>query len=373
MPNRTYVGMMSGTSADGVDAALVEFAQNGQYQVLATLFKAYPQKLKIAINRCARTYAKIDEAELATLDQELAEFYAASATELLIKNNMPHDRVEAIANHGQTIKHEPNASPPISIQLGNPSRIAQITNIRTIACFRARDLEVGGQGAPLMPAFHARYFASSRDRMVINIGGIANITLVPANAQQPVLGYDTGPGNTLMDQWIFQCLGDSYDDNGTWAESGQDPDSRMLSLLREDPYFKRRFPKSTGPDYFNMEWLNAKAGHLLKSLSPEIVQRTLCELTAISIAEAVQSHQIETVDVLVCGGGAHNSLLMRRLQDLFPNSKVGTTDEVGLPVDWVEATGFAWLGYCYDNNEPSNLPSVTGARSAEVLGQSFNP
>ena len=367
-----YLGMMSGTSVDGVDAILVDFDSMGRFTVVASQFTPYPSDLRREINSLAQNKGNLDSLRVEKLNISLAYFYSDAALRLIADHQVDAASVTAIANHGQTIRHEPNANPPRSLQLGDPATIANLSSIRTIAQFRQADMAAGGQGAPLMPAFHSHYFKGGKNRIILNIGGIANITVLNAADDSSTFGFDTGPGNTLLDQWIFKHKGERYDSDGSWASSHLH-DSHLLSSLLADSYFQLPHPKSTGPDYFNLDWLNATFP-ALKQLDPGVVQATLLELTAESIKRSVLECAPTSQEIFVCGGGAHNAHLMNRLTDIFSelDIEVAVTEDLGVPADWVEALGFAWLGYCFDKQIPSNLPSVTGAQKDVVLGKSFS-
>ena len=302
------------------------------------------------------------------LDMALGELFAAAANAVIKKSGLAPKDIRAIGSHGQTIRHRPRAAHPFTLQIGNPSVIAERTGITTVADFRARDIAAGGQGAPLVPAFHRHVFHSpQRHRVIVNIGGIANITCLPADAAQPVTGFDTGPGNTLLDQWIRHRQGRSHDDNGQWAAAGR-ASNELLEQLLADPYFAAPPPKSTGREHFNLEWLQ---GHLKRLAAPPAdadVQATLMQLTAGTIAGAIRRFLPETQEAYVCGGGAHNRALMAALTGNLSGIKVATTEALGLPPDWVEAAAFAWLAHQALQGQPGNVPSVTGAKRAVILG-----
>lgn len=365
-----YIGMMSGTSVDGIDTALVSISSASEVQVIETQFTAFSPALRKQINSIAQKNNSTPNTSDNELHASLAQHYAQASLNLIEKAGIQASEVRAIANHGQTVRHAPNASPPFSIQLGNPQEIANQTKIPTIGYFRQADLASGGQGAPLMPAFHKAVLCPKEQKSsyILNIGGIANITQLNNN----VVGFDTGPGNTLLDQWVQHHQNKSYDKDGAWAKTGQCIPQLLKDLLK-DPYFSSDFPKSTGPDYFNLGWL--------KQLSPNIdqynavdVQATLLSLTIESIADSFRKLTNEpTFTVLVCGGGAHNTSMMQQLSLALQPAITTTTDSVGIPPDWVEAAGFAWLGYCRVHGIKSNLPSVTGAKKAVVLGELFLP
>lgn len=361
MESKVILGMMSGTSVDGIDASLVRFNGLGNLEVLDTHFTPFSEELRDEINSIAQTKA-ITRCSDTSLHEELAHRYVEAAERLISQSGIDRSAINAIANHGQTIRHEPNADPAYSLQLGNPQVIADKTQMLTIGNFRQADLASGGQGAPLMPAFHAALFGGS-NRFLLNIGGIANVT----HLGETVIGFDTGPGNTLMDQWIYACKQKAYDENGNWAASGKFNDE-LFSRLISDPYFSLGFPKSTGPDYFNLEWLGD-----VSDLPAQDVQATLLELTARTIAGEISQLGAVSGEIFVCGGGAKNSKLLHRIKELLPSFSLENTDTLGVPADWVESVGFAWLGYCRLTNQLSSLPSVTGAREAQVLGEVFFP
>ena len=275
--------------------------------------------------------------------------------------------VTAIGSHGQTIHHAPDAPQPHSLQIGNAATIAAQTGIAVVADFRRADTEAGGQGAPLVPAFHQAMFSSHAEHITVaNIGGIANITILPGKPGQPLTGFDTGPGNTLLDQWAQRHLDTAMDMNGDWAAGGT-PDETLLGCLLQDPYFTRAPPKSTGREYFNLDWLQH---HLANGYSnPRNVQTTLCALTARSIAAAIHHHAPDTGRLLVCGGGVHNTTLMSMLTGALEPVRVTSTAEYGIDPDWVEAAAFAWLAKQHIAGKPVNITTVTGARHPVVLGR----
>lgn len=355
-----FMGIMSGTSLDAIDTVLVTFDQD-RPKLLGTLSTELPETLKSAILRLNQSGdAEIEQ--MARLDPELAHLFAHSCLELLQRLAIPPDSICAIGSHGQTIRHRPEKG--YSLQIGDPNLIAELTGITTVADFRRRDLAAGGQGAPLVPAFHYQCFQSPyQDRVIINIGGMANITLLPKDKTCPVLGYDTGPGNALLDYWIYQSKGVSYDRRGEFAASGT-LIPKLLDALLSDPFFSSPYPKSTGRERFNPQWLKS---HLDTSMSNQDIQATLTELTARSIATAIDSHTLSNPEIYVCGGGSHNDNLLKRLSANL-DLPVYTTEKLGLHPDWVEACAFAWLAYRTLNQQPGNLPAVTGARGERILG-----
>jgi anhydro-N-acetylmuramic acid kinase len=358
-----YVGLMSGTSMDGIDAALIDCLTQKPHLV-ATHSKPWPDSIRLQLRQAQHLD---DEAVfgLHELDRAIAAQFAEATLELLAIAGTDVSEVIAIGNHGQTIRHRPQADKPFSLQLGNGQHIADLTGIQTVSDFRSADIEAGGEGAPLAPAFHnAMLRNSSENRCVVNIGGIANITLLPAYEAQAVTGYDTGPGNNLMDGWIKRHKSLPYDNNGDWARSGQLNDA-LLTGLKADEYFQLPPPKSTGFEYFNQDWLQQ---HDVDVLPAEDVQATLCELTAATIADAVLASDTHVDRVLICGGGVHNSYGLARLQSLLADIPVESTGMYGIHPDWVEAIAFAWLAQCHLENISGNLPAVTGASEAVVLG-----
>lgn len=355
-----YLGVMSGTSLDGLDIALIEQADNTR--LLATRYLPMPQALHDALLAlCASGPDELARAAIA--EQQWVQLAAQGVNELLAEHGIAANQVRAIGSHGQTVRHEPARG--FSIQIGNPALLAELTGISVVSDFRRRDVAAGGQGAPLVPAFHEALFASPTNTCaVLNIGGFSNLSLL--EPEQPVHGFDCGPGNVLLDAWIQRHQGLSYDQEGEWAASGH-VQTGLLQALLGDAYFQSQGPKSTGRELFNLAWLDQH----LQSLAPLAeadVQATLLELTAVSITDALKAAQQTTDTLLVCGGGARNQTLMRRLAQLLPNSHVTSTDEQGVPADWVEAMAFAWLAHCCLEGLPANRPTVTGARGLRVLG-----
>lgn len=362
-----FIGLLSGTSMDAVDAALVDFADD-QPRLINTYSQAFSDELRDQLR--ALGHPQVDELErFAQLDMRMGQIFAEAANILLQQADVKADQVRAIGSHGQTVRHQPSGPFPFSLQIGNPALIAERTGITTVADFRGADIAAGGQGAPLVPAFHNALFRSSdSERVIVNVGGIANITILPADREKPVGGFDTGPGNTLMDAWAYQHLKIRMDEGGDWAARGE-VSSRLLTSLMSDPYFTLTPPKSTGPEYLNLPWLAAKLSlHQPAGLSAQDVQATLCELTATSIAEAILHHAPLTQEVLVCGGGVHNRTLMQRLAALMPGRKIASTGAHGVDPNWVEAMAFAWLAKQTLAGKSGNLPSVTGAQREVVLG-----
>ena len=367
--NALYIGLMSGTSMDGVDAALCEFEGFAFKGVTATHSIEYPHELRQRLLQLQRAATSITLSEFAELDELTAEMFAQVTTDLLAQAGLVSTQIAALGSHGQTIFHDPLHARS-SLQLGDPNRIAARTGITTVADFRRKDIALGGHGAPLVPAFHQTMFGVTHEsRCILNLGGIANITLLPGN-NQPVRGFDTGPGNGLMDEWVQQHLGQAFDADGAFAAQGH-AHGELLAALLADPYFQQAPPKSTGRGQFHLEWVRQRYPAVDK-LPPTDVQRTLTELTARSVADAMKAHAPATQRLLVCGGGARNGWLMQRLEKLT-GLPVELTDTYGLPTQWVEAAAFGWLAMRRVHGLSGNLPAVTGASRETVLGGLFLP
>jgi anhydro-N-acetylmuramic acid kinase len=361
-----YIGLMSGTSADGIDAALLDCGATLP-RLLATCSTSYPETLRREILALLRTsgMASADPIDaLGVLDAKLGQAFAGATLHLIEQAGVAPSAVRAIGSHGQTIRHRPDAEPPFTLQIGDPHVIAAQTGIATVADFRRRDIALGGQGAPLAPIFHQAVLTADGElRTVVNIGGIANITVLA----ETVSGFDTGPGNTLMDAWAEAHFGMACDQDGAQAAAGT-VDQALLGRLLADPYFQKPPPKSTGPETFNLAWLNRILDQSSARLQPEHVQATLCELTAASVVNAVQRYAPATQRLLICGGGAKNPHLMRRLADRAEPMAVASTAAYGFDPDWMEAAAFAWLARETLAGRPGNLPGVTGAKHTTVLG-----
>lgn len=359
-----YIGMMSGTSADGVDAVVVAF-DGERCRERGHVHVAFEPSLRQRVLAVAHGATLADAA---ALDVRLADVYAQAVDTLLQQTGLSRDRIRAIGCHGQTVLHRPEGATPTSIQLGDPHRLAVRTGLDVVADFRRADIAAGGEGAPLAPAFHAAVFSSAdENRCVVNIGGMANVTVLPAGHAAPVLGFDTGPGNVLLDAWIALHGGRDYDARGAWAAGGR-VDTRLLAALRSDPWFRRAPPKSTGREHFGRSWLERWGGDRLHALDTVDVQATLAELTAASLADAIHEHAAGTTRVLVCGGGAHNADLLERMARLLPGITVDTTAAHGIDPGRVEALAFAWLARRRLRNLPGNCPAVTGATREVPLG-----
>ncbi|MDH5632406.1 MAG: anhydro-N-acetylmuramic acid kinase [Gammaproteobacteria bacterium] len=365
-----YLGLMSGTSVDGIDAAIVDFDQRDQV-VIAASSTDYSASLKARIHTaCKQTQLTRDQ--VIDLDFEIGEAFADAALELLSQSGVDPSVIHAIGSHGQTVHHAPNADPPYSLQIGDGSIIGNRTGITTVYDFRTADILAGGQGAPLAPAFHG-WLAGETGKacVILNIGGIANISLLDTGGH--ILGgSDTGPGNTLMDRWIETHRQQPFDRDGTWAQDAA-ADEDLIALMLDDAYFKMAPPKSTGREYFNLPWLHDTLEQFNRSLEPAVVQASLLQLTVRSITQAIHSQHHDTERVYVCGGGAHNKAVMRQLQVHMGDIPVDTTMALGLDPNWVEAAAFAWLARETLAGRPGNIPSVTGAKQAVILGQVHQP
>jgi anhydro-N-acetylmuramic acid kinase len=363
-----YVGLMSGTSMDGIDAALVSFG-DASVAIHATHSEPYPQDLQDALLIAIREPLDLELDTSGELDRRVGECFRDAALTVIDKSKVSRQDIVAIGSHGQTLRHQPNAVEPFSLQIGNAKIIAAGTGTTTVANFREADIAVGGQGAPLVPPFHQWLFGcGDSDRVIVNIGGIANITVLPAGGLG-ILGFDIGPGNGLMDAWISQHQGKPYDQEGVWAANGSVVESLLAEFLG-DPYFRLRPPKSTGFEYFNPHWLQSFD---IDRFAAADVQTTLCELSAATIASAINESAGNTGEVFICGGGVHNTELMRRLDHHLSAATVSSTQPVGLDPDWVEAVAFAWLAMRTMHGQTGNLPSVTGASHKVVLGDIHSP
>jgi anhydro-N-acetylmuramic acid kinase len=366
MAEALYLGLISGTSADGIDAALLSFG--AEPRILGAHTYPYPEALRVRILALARASAQIALDDYGALDVEIGEAFATAALALLDTAGIDAAAVRAIGSHGQTICHRPAAPHPFTLQIGDPTVIAERTGIVTIADFRRGDVAAGGQGAPLAPAFHASAFASRAPCAVLNLGGIANVTLIGADGS--VRGFDTGPANCLMDAWAARHLGQMRDAGGAWAAGGM-PEPALLASLLDDPYFAMPAPKSTGREYFNLDWLDAR---LRAACEARNVQATLLALTVRSIADALDPAACGGLrEVLVCGGGVHNRALIDALGAALAPAIVHSTAAAGVDPDFVEAATFAWLARERLDGRPGNLPAVTGARGPRVLGAIHPP
>jgi anhydro-N-acetylmuramic acid kinase len=358
-----YLGLISGTSADGIDAALVRFPE-GKPQLQAAHNLPWPADLRARILAIAQSDEPLDLDTFGRLDVRIGHCFADAALALLQHSGTAAGDVRAIGSHGQTLRHRPSGAYPFTLQLGDPTVIAERCGIDVVADFRRADVAAGGQGAPLLPAVHAMLLGRpGHTRVVLNLGGIANITVLAADGS--VFGFDTGPANGLLDAWCQRHHGEPYDRDGAFAASGR-VDPALLQALLDDPYFALAPPKSTGREYFHLAWL---AGYpQLAALDAADVQATLLELSARSVAEAIDRHAATAGEVLACGGGVHNGALMRRLGELLAPRSLVSTARDGIDPDYLEATAFAWLARQRLLGLAGNLPAVTGARGPRILG-----
>lgn len=386
-----YLGLMSGTSADGVDLALVTFDEKNKLKHHASYYQAYSDQTAakiVALYSAENNNPDNNEIDRAfELDVELAQLFSQAISAFLTQEQLSYSDIIAIGSHGQTIRHRPRAKHPFTLQIGCCQTLATLTNIRVIGDFRRKDMALGGQGAPLVPPFHQTIFSETftRDVFVVNIGGIANLTFLPATNKLNVIGYDTGTGNALMDDW-FQLhnpnSNNHYDKNGDWAAKGKINDELLRQLLSDD-YFQLSPPKSTGREYFHLSWLRKQLSKL-QPITNQDVQATLTAFTATSIVNAIKQHRTDntsTTKVYLCGGGAHNdtlkSLINQQLksepQSVNNQYELLLTNQKGIDGDQLEAVAFAWLAFAYDKKILSNMPAVTGASRSCTLGTAYIP
>ena len=367
-PEAMFVGLMSGTSADGIDAALVAFDTADRCRLVHATHTAWSPELRRVLLEIGQQRLEPSLDTLGTLDIQVAEAFAAATLSLLSAARVPATAVTAIGSHGQTVRHRPagarhDGHHPFTLQLGDGNVIAERTGIATVADFRRRDVAAGGQGAPLLPALHAALLADpAESRAVLNLGGIANLTLLPPSGGA-VRGFDTGPANALLDAWCERHSGQPFDRDAAWAAGGA-VQAPLLQRLLDESWFALPPPRSTGREQFHLDWLQER----LSGEAPRDVQATLLELTVRTVVDALEREQPGTRRVLVCGGGVHNPLLMSRLQASLPGAVVESTAAHGLDPDQVEAMGFAWLARRTVAGLAGNLPAVTGARGPRVLG-----
>ena len=352
--------MISGTSADAIDAALLRVSANGA-RLEHSISKPCPARLRQQIINAStiRQFMSVDAA--------LGDIFAATALQLIAESGIAKSKIKAIGSHGQTLWHDPKGKTNNTLQAGDPNRIAWKTGIVTISDFRRMDMAAGGQGAPLVPAFHNWQFKLKQRRAcVVNIGGIANIS-IPG---RKLTGYDTGPGNCLMDSWIWQCKRKNMDKNGNWANTGT-VQAKLLQSMMRDSYFRKQPPKSTGREYFNIQWIKKHTGR--NNYRPQDIQATLAQLTANTIAKEVTKNAKHCNKVFICGGGWHNRTLIQKLQQQLQNHEIQSTSTAGIDPDNVEAAAFAWLAWRRLKNQPGTTTSVTGTTKATLLGAIYQP
>lgn len=358
-----YIGVMSGTSLDGLDIALINQCSETPSQLIASHYIVMPQTLRAEL--LALCSSGGDElARAAVAEQQWAELVASGVNHLLQQHKLSPSEICAIGSHGQTVRHEPQRG--FTIQISNGALLAELTKITVVTDFRRRDVAAGGQGAPLVPAYHEALFSSAHhNRAILNIGGFSNLSLLsPHNTTH---GFDCGPGNVLIDTWINHKHNKHYDHHGEWAATAE-PNFELLELLLADPFFHKTGPKSTGRELFNFEWLSTKLREFNNPTADNVVQSTLLELTVQSIVQSLKQAQEKTDELIVCGGGAYNNELLKRLQKHLPTTQVQTTADYGIPPEWIEAMAFAWLAHCCLEKIPSNRPAVTGAKGLRILG-----
>jgi anhydro-N-acetylmuramic acid kinase len=371
-PHSLFIGLMSGTSLDGIDAVLAKVGVNGEIDLMGAVSTPFTPELR-------QTLLELQHPGQNEIHREnqaanaLAIAYANAVHKLLGQSNLTAAEISAIGAHGQTIRHQANlpSYQAYTHQTLNPALLAELTGIDVIADFRSRDIAAGGHGAPLVPAFHAQLFTTDKNIAVLNLGGIANLTVLRKHGD--VIGFDSGPGNMLMDAWIADQQGHVFDEDGTWALQGQ-MDDALLTRMLADPFFKKLPPKSTGRDDFHLEWLHKQIGS--QNIHAEDVQATLLNLTVRSALEALLTHAPQTKELIICGGGARNTALVdlfkTSAQTLFKNQlEIRTSDTMGIDPQLVEGLAFAWLAWAHKQKRPANLPAVTGAKGPRILGACY--
>jgi len=371
-PQSLYIGLMSGTSLDGIDAVLAKIEASGETSLLDSVSIAFSPELRKALLDL-QTPGPNEIHRENQAGNALAAAYADAVKQLLSQAKLSPADISAIGAHGQTIRHQADLAHHLAYthQTLNPALLAELTGIDVIADFRSRDLAAGGHGAPLVPAFHAQQFATDKNISVLNLGGIANLTLLPKEGE--VKGFDCGPGNMLMDAWIAEQQGHAFDENGTWASQGK-VNQALLSRMMTDSFFAKAPPKSTGRDDFHLEWLHKQIGS--DNINAEDVQATLLQLTVDSALQALERYAPQTQTLVICGGGARNTALLdlfkSRAEDLFKNSlEIVTSDALGIDPQLVEGLAFAWLAWAHKEKRPANLPAVTGAKGPRILGACY--
>ncbi len=379
-PAALYIGLMSGTSIDGIDVALVEFKED-DCELLQTYNHPIDARIKQKLVEISSPVSQFEIRStnrielLAELDVIMGHYFADAVNQLIDIHQVEADKVIAIGNHGQTIRHRPNNQSPFTIQIGDANVIAEKTGIQTVADFRRSDIAVGGQGAPLAPAFHNAILRSAlENRIILNLGGIANITYLPQDISQPVIGFDTGTASTLLDAWYLihrPDAKDEFDRDSQFAQQGQ-VHRELLNKLLKDPFFQRSPPKSTGREYFSLDWLTKQVNKIQAPIAVVDVQRTLLELTVKTIANSIKNIPINNYNIYACGGGMHNRFLLEQLSKEL-KQPVQTSNDIGIDGDYLEAMTFAWLAKQRLDQLPGNLPSVTGASREKILGCIYLP
>ena len=359
-----YIGLISGTSTDAIDAVAVDINEHGVTKQLASSATPLPSHLREKIFLLQTQAAELHE--LGELDVELGECFANAALQLISNNNISKSNIRAIGSHGQTLLHGPEAKFPFTIQVGDPNIIAERTGITTVADLRRRDMAAGGQGAPLVLAFHQAWLSEQQNTVVLNMGGIANITILANEGNEPTMGFDTGPANTLLDSWTRIHLNKEFDQDGAWAQQGM-VHKKLLESLLKHPYFRQVPPKSADVKQFDIKWLENFV-QMFTNIDAKDVAATLVALTVHSITSAINHWAKDTKQVVACGGGCKNTYLMQQLAKQLQTITLHTSDEFGIGADWVEATAFAWLAHQTLLQQPGNAPRSTGAKGARILG-----
>jgi len=361
-----YIGIMSGTSLDGIDAVLCSFDSNDKLTVLAKVSMAFDKQLQADLQQLLRTFT-LHLREFGELEVRLAYDYARVVNQLLADAGLASDQITAIGCHGQTVFHDPHNNFPFSLQLVDGNKLAQLTNINVVCDFRRMDMAYGGQGAPLTPVFHKYFLSGIKTRIILNLGGIANISILNPDIDK-IIGFDTGPANCLIDLWVQNKFNKPYDENGLIAKSGRII-PELLTIMLGDEYFQLPPPKSTGKEVYHLDWINTQLAKCRKEYTNEEVLRTLVELTAKTVADAIlkEVDLSEVEGIYTCGGGAFNGFLLERIADLS-NMRVTTTKELGIDVDQMEAIAFAWFAKRRIEKLPANYESVTGASQKCILG-----
>lgn len=368
-----YLGVISGTSADGIDIALLECDSSSSSKTKTRLVAGETRQFEPGLGQIIRRLMRPDEESIDLLghtDVQLGKAIGAAINDFLQRNRIQSSQISAVGCHGQTLRHRPVGCNPFSLQIGDPNQIVEITGLPVVVDVRRRDMAAGGQGAPLVPAYHELLFRSQQEyRLVLNLGGIANFTCLPSDPSIPIFGFDTGPSNALLDGWISSRLGKPYDERGDWA-SGAEPDERLVTSMLEDPYFHQAPPKSTGREYFHLDWLAEHLAH--RDLDDQVVQSSLTELTVRSVIAAAETWAPDATRLILCGGGRLNAEFVRRLRRL---SRLAPeqSESYGVDGDFLEAAAFAWLAKCTIEGTPASRASVTGARGDRVLGGLYRP
>ena len=371
MSSKLYIGLMSGTSMDALDCVLIDLSET--INVIDFINVDIPAKLKQDILGLCQPDGVNQIKKLGETDIELGKFFASAVISILEKNQINSSQIQAIGSHGQTVRHQPPGqnNQAFTIQIADPNNIAALTGITTVADFRRKDMALGGQGAPLLPVFHQYIFNNNEtDRVIVNIGGIANITLLRKDDSQ-IIGFDTGPGNVLLDAWVQKNLNHNFDKDGMWASSGLS-NPELLTFMLGDSYFSSPSPKSTGREYFNSVWIEKLLADFAKYISPQDVQATLVDLTAISIAQSIKD-LIETGEVIICGGGTKNTKLIQSLATQLESFKVSTSNDYGIDSDALEAIAFAWFANKTLDRQALDLTSITGSSRPHVMGGIYYP